>query len=199
MTDIIAAIRDANPTRNRSNLHRRIMKLAEEFGEVSEAYLNVTSTGNGKGMTWDDVREEFADLLIVAVDVALTPMELKNSQSLEDMTENLHRELRVAKNIDGYGFPITNLDELMLETMDRLGHLVREFHKFKRDEHSGIYQFERVMRYVVSICATATQTVMPDQIGISVEALEENLAKEIDRKLAKWARNRNTAATDGTD
>ena len=71
---IIQSIRDANLTRNVCNIARRVIKLHEELGEHAEAYLNVTNAGNGKKKCWDDVREEAADLLIVAVDVALTPI-----------------------------------------------------------------------------------------------------------------------------
>ena len=192
MYDIIAEIRDANLTRNANTLHRRIMKLGEEFGEVSEAYLNVTSAANGKGMTWDDVREEFADLLIVAVDVALTPLETDNiTQTVDKKVANLQRELEFAIEID-------DLDALMLEIMDRLGQLAKCYHQFKYNPNTSL-EFQRMMRYVVSICATATQMAMPDQRELSVEALQENLASEIARKLAKWKRNRDTAATDGTD
>ena len=95
---IIPAIRDANLTRQSGNYGRRLIKLQEELGEHAEAYLNVTSAGNGKGKTWDDVREEAADILIVAVDVALTPrpdtyetievVEKELVQSLKDYTFN---------------------------------------------------------------------------------------------------------------
>src|SRR3954469_6426855 len=71
---IAIAVRDANPGRNEANLKRRSIKLSEELGEVAEAYLNVTSASNGKGMTWDDVREEIADVLIVVLDIAWTPL-----------------------------------------------------------------------------------------------------------------------------
>ena len=70
--ELTQAIRNANLTRHHTTLNRRIIKLAEELGEVSEAYLNVTSLNNGKGKTWADVREEMADLVIVALDCALT-------------------------------------------------------------------------------------------------------------------------------
>jgi hypothetical protein len=72
--DVVTAISNANTTRQHGNLIRRLMKIVEEMGEVAEAYLNVTSAGNGKKKTWDDVREELADVVIVAVDCALTPM-----------------------------------------------------------------------------------------------------------------------------
>jgi NTP pyrophosphatase (non-canonical NTP hydrolase) len=190
--DIISAINEANPGRNRATLHRRIMKLGEEYGEVSEAYLNVTSPHNGKGMSWDDVREEFADLLIVAVDVSLTPLDVPGAFTTDQMVENLRRE--IAQTID-----YDDLDALMLEIMYRLGGLSSAFTSFKANPETGYSQFQRYTRYFVSITASATQMAMPDQKGHSVEALQENLASEISRKLAKWKRNRDTAATDGTD
>lgn len=70
---IIQAISDANPDKQPGNLIRRIVKIMEELGEASEAFLNVTSLSNGKNKRWSDVREELADAVIVAVDCALTP------------------------------------------------------------------------------------------------------------------------------
>lgn len=74
MSDLIKMVREANPGRNHENISRRTMKLMEEVGEACQAYLSVTSPTNGKGKTWDDVREELADSVIVALDIALTPM-----------------------------------------------------------------------------------------------------------------------------
>lgn len=70
---VVRAITNANPDKHYDNLGRRILKLSEELGEASQAYLNVTSPSNGKNKTWGDVREELADTVIVAVDCALTP------------------------------------------------------------------------------------------------------------------------------
>src|ERR1700722_12797574 len=71
---IVDAVEQANPQRSLATLPRRLHKLLEELGEVSEAYLNATSINNGKGKTWADVREEAVDVLIVALDIALTDM-----------------------------------------------------------------------------------------------------------------------------
>jgi NTP pyrophosphatase (non-canonical NTP hydrolase) len=71
---LLHAIWAANPARSEATLARRLLKLSEELGEVSEAYLNVTSAANAKNKTWDDVREELCDLLIVTVDCLLTPL-----------------------------------------------------------------------------------------------------------------------------
>lgn len=71
--DFINAIEAANPNRDISTMVRRVAKVSEELGELSEAYLNVTSAANAKNKTWGDVREEAIDTAIVAIDVALTP------------------------------------------------------------------------------------------------------------------------------
>lgn len=61
-----------NPTYNERYLSRRVIKIGEESGEVSEAFLSVTSDSNGKNKTFIDVREEAVDTAIVGLDIALT-------------------------------------------------------------------------------------------------------------------------------
>jgi hypothetical protein len=73
MTTIIDLVTQANPERSTANLRRRLHKLLEELGELSEAYLSVTDTTiSTKNKTWLDVREEAVDVLIVAIDIAVT-------------------------------------------------------------------------------------------------------------------------------
>lgn len=86
---IIEQIADANPTRDYLNLNRRMLKLIEELGELAEAFLECTSIHNHKQKTWDDVKEESADVLIVAIDIALT---IDSGSSLaEYVRQNSHR------------------------------------------------------------------------------------------------------------
>jgi len=85
--DIIHKIVDANPTRDASQLDRRLMKLTEELGEVFEAYLGVTSDKNYKEKTWHDVREELVDVVLVAVDCLYTPL------PIDDDHEKIHAEV----------------------------------------------------------------------------------------------------------
>jgi NTP pyrophosphatase (non-canonical NTP hydrolase) len=84
---VLRAIVEANPTRHHDNLNRRIMKLMEELGEASEAYLNITSPSNPKGKSWTDVREELVDCVIVAVDCALTPTPDQEKMTSDDIEE----------------------------------------------------------------------------------------------------------------
>jgi NTP pyrophosphatase (non-canonical NTP hydrolase) len=50
---------------------RKVIKLSEETGELSEAFLGVTSKINRKHKKWEDVREEAIDVAIIALDIAL--------------------------------------------------------------------------------------------------------------------------------
>lgn len=50
---------------------RRIIKLSEEVGELSQAYLSLTSSQNRKNMTTEDVLEEAVDCFLVSLDIAL--------------------------------------------------------------------------------------------------------------------------------
>ena len=68
---------------------RRIGKLAEEYGELWEAYLNVTSAHNGKGKTWDDVREEGIDVAIVALDIVATRLPTDEGKTEEEMRQDI--------------------------------------------------------------------------------------------------------------
>jgi hypothetical protein len=72
---IVADIKAANPDRTPHCIRRRLLKILEELGETSEAYLSRTGTGNYKNKSWDDYREEGVDTLIVMLDVALTELE----------------------------------------------------------------------------------------------------------------------------
>lgn len=61
-----------NPVYDERYLSRRVIKVGEESGEISEAFLSVTSESNSKNKTFEDVREEAVDTAIVALDIALT-------------------------------------------------------------------------------------------------------------------------------
>lgn len=65
----IKVIENIKYQRDETVRNRRIIKLMEELGEVSEAFLNVTSPNNRKNKSWNDVREELVDSFIVAIDI----------------------------------------------------------------------------------------------------------------------------------
>ena len=72
--DILDMVWNAAKRKRRSlpSLARRIIKLNEEAGELSEAFLGSTSKTNRKHKKWADVREEAVDTAIIALDIALT-------------------------------------------------------------------------------------------------------------------------------
>lgn len=69
---MMGLVRDAHPERDAETTGRRLLKLFEEIGELSQAYLSATSTTSQKGKTWADVEEEAADCFVVTADIALT-------------------------------------------------------------------------------------------------------------------------------
>lgn len=82
MTDLQAFVTEVariGVDRKPSNIERRLIKVFEEVGELSEAWLNVTCPVNYKQKTLADIREESLDCLIVLLDVALTPMTTTSS------------------------------------------------------------------------------------------------------------------------
>ena len=69
----LIAVQNASKTRKWETTGRAIIKLFEEGGELSEAYLGATTrTGNYKSKTPQDVREEAVDASILALHIALT-------------------------------------------------------------------------------------------------------------------------------
>lgn len=192
---IIPAIRDANLTRQSGNYGRRLIKLQEELGEHAEAYLNVTSAGNGKGKSWDDVREEAADILIVAVDVALTPR-----PDTYETIEIVEKELK--QSLKGYTFnQKSQFSRALTSTFAdyealtlKVGALVGELGgKFTQRGMNKTLAFD-----LVGTAFMLALVPLPDQADWSTADLEDQLRETIFGKLAKWRNNRDTgtAATD---
>lgn len=189
---IIQSIRDANLTRNVCNIARRVIKLHEELGEHAEAYLNVTSAGNGKKKSWDDVREEAADLLIVAVDVALTP--IHSYDSIERMEAELVQSLK--------GYTINQRSQFTRQVTStfadyealtlKVGSLVGDLSS-KSLGGGTVAAFN-----LVGAAFMLALVPLPDQADWTAEKLEDQLVNTISVKLAKWRNNRDTgtAATD---
>lgn len=80
-------------------LLRRTIKLAEESGEVSKAVFGITSEINPKNLSYNDVREELVDTIIVAVDMLFTTYpDESQDQTFEDLMSN--REAIFNEKID---------------------------------------------------------------------------------------------------
>jgi NTP pyrophosphatase (non-canonical NTP hydrolase) len=93
MDRLIERVLLANPKRKAKNLDRRIMKLGEEYGETVQAFLAITSKNNLKKKSWDDVREELVDCLILNLDILLTEMPDQKNTSVEDRIGIIYSEL----------------------------------------------------------------------------------------------------------
>lgn len=76
---LVEKIEGVDKARSGSTLYRRLLKLYEELGELSRAYLSVTHPENPKGLNWNDVLEEATDVFIILVDCALTDSESQRS------------------------------------------------------------------------------------------------------------------------
>ena len=87
--NLVGVIQKLNPNRDMNNLPRRVIKLSEETGEASEAFLYAPISNNRKNITWDDFREEAIDAAIIGIDLALTKLPID-----EDKTpEEIHQEV----------------------------------------------------------------------------------------------------------
>ena len=160
MQEIIELIRAANPKRSMPSLPRRFMKLTEELGEVAEAYLNVTSKANDKCKTWDDVREECADVLIVAFDIALT---------MNDFV------------IEHFGSSdIENFSDILF---DLNGSMTRLY--FCSD--SSCLDEDEV-NYFVDLVTSLALMMLPDRPSIELDDQMIQLKAEVIRKLKKWTK-----------
>ena len=111
-TTIAAIVRDvaeANPERSQENLPNRILKLIEELGELAQAYLHQGST-NRKKKTWADVQEEAADVLIIAVDIALTRFADEDDQEMEIILSVEHALPRINTTFDWLVVSVSRLN-----------------------------------------------------------------------------------------
>ncbi len=73
LEQISSMVEDANPSRSMETLMRRHVKLLEEAGETSGAWLSLTQPGDYKKIVPADLFEELVDLAIIALDLAMTP------------------------------------------------------------------------------------------------------------------------------
>lgn len=91
--DIIHKVWEANRKRDMAIFARRMLKLGEEYGEASQAFLSVSSENNSKNKSWDDVREELTDCIIVALDLYCHKMPDEDEATLESKLASLHSML----------------------------------------------------------------------------------------------------------
>lgn len=89
---MVLRIEEVGHRRCHTNIRRRLLKVAEEIGEVSEAILGVTCDLNYKNKTREDILEEAIDILIVLIDIVLTRIPgstIEPSRFVRDATSGL--------------------------------------------------------------------------------------------------------------
>jgi len=91
--DVFEKIWGANRKRTMETFGRRLLKLGEEFGEACQAYLSVSSDNNSKNKSWEDVREELSDTIIVAMDLYCHTFPDEKDVSLDTKMEQLHSDI----------------------------------------------------------------------------------------------------------
>lgn len=174
---IVEDIRKANPFRSPDSVRRRLLKILEEVGEASEAYLSRTGIGNYKNKSWDDYREESVDTLIVLVDVALTDFDC-NFPAGALLSNHL---------LDAIQTSLTNhsdLENRKFEVVHAVAHADQclQRHDFMR--------FHGAMARGIRAAAEMVYARYGDA-ELSTEKLDEVVYEVITRKLAKWTARMN--------
>jgi NTP pyrophosphatase (non-canonical NTP hydrolase) len=97
MDDLFGKVFQTNRQRVMDIFDRRMLKLGEEYGEACQAYLSVSSENNSKKKSWDDVREELVDVLVVTLDLLCHTMpdekDMTEEEKLASVTKILNRKL----------------------------------------------------------------------------------------------------------
>lgn len=169
---IIEMVADANDQRLTENLERRILKFMEELGELAEAFLECTSQHNRKCKTWDDVKEEAADVLIVAIDIALTPLTVARSHG--QLVDAVKRQLYRINT----GFPA-----MMRQLCYSSAHYGGDFHS----------EPEKALQHIVeTVCYAFALNELMWRID-DADKRAKAIIDEVARKLAKWRTGTSTA------
>lgn len=187
---IVNDIRDANRDRSPACIRRRLLKILEELGETSEAYLSKTGTGNYKNKTWDDYREEGVDTMIVMVDVALT--ELKDSTWPASALLYLNVE-------EGRREAVASFEEMEQVNFD-IARAVCSADHFLRQKDGTVGFYGATARGVKAAARLAfakvprDATLHPedDEVRLDDNQIAARVYETVKRKLEKW-KGRSTA------
>ncbi len=174
---IIADIEAANPGRDYGTLPRRILKIGEEVGEISGAFLGVTSEGNYKGKTMADVREEAVDALIVAIDVALTALPNRDKTAMEGMIADGIIERILSRALEPYPTPVMDAIFTAHTRVGRAGTNI-----LTGSPISLQYQLEEIVAIILDI------TIMVARMAEKATHTDYviGIVDDVERKLAKW-------------
>lgn len=184
---VIGHVYLANTGRNPANLNRRLHKWFEEFGELEQAYLSISSN-NHRSLSIMSVREEACDVLIVAIDIALTP--ITNNFTLVGLAKNLADFAAIKPTIRGAHTPRDEYDAL---TMSAASAACGYATTYMSDPATADFIHGHPL---VRWCFAIVDFVFCD-IPQGAQR-DEAVVTEIARKLAKWKKNRESGrvATD---
>lgn len=169
---IVDDIRLVNPYRSPDNVRRRLLKVLEEVGEASEAYLSRTGQGNYKNKTWDDYAEEAVDTLIVLVDIALTEQEGFNFPPAALLPNHLLDAMQTSK---------WNLDMFEDRKFAIVAAVARADERFRKNDVMGFYgAMGRAIK-------AAADIVFARDFDSSINEVSERSYRVVTRKLAKWS------------
>lgn len=171
--DIVYDVQRANPTRSSVGIRRRLLKILEELGETSEAYLSRTAPGNYKNKSWEDYREESVDTLIVLLDVALTDLP-NNSFPPPALLPN-HLKLAASVKVNSY-------EELEDRKFLIAGAVAAANEHCTNGNLMGFYG--SIARGV----SAAAELVYAHIPGENMTALDERVYSVVTKKLDKWTR-----------
>lgn len=184
MDALVKMVNEANPERDSTTLNRRLLKVLEEIGEVSEAYLSTTSATNYKNKTWLDYREEAVDTLIILLDIALTPLPETNYPPAALLPQTV-----------SYGQEFSFKDQMMLEGFKfEIVRAIGSAEAYLRDSNQlGFYgAIVRGITAASKICfATIPEDSNPNIINKRVEDLFR-------LKLDKWINSQSKTTDDAS-
>jgi hypothetical protein len=194
ITTCFELVREANPGRQLGNVNRRLLKLDEEAGELSQAFLHVTSQTNAKKKSWYDVREECVDSIVPVIDIILTKHPLIDGKidSKLDVEIILLVECFFLKKMPKGTLTETELLRILKARSNFsvfFSSSTQGFDDFtKRDWEDFKYRGIDLLRRQIAF-ATAEY---PDQPETTREQRRELILNILKEKLEKWTKNRAT-------
>lgn len=177
--ELVNKVAAANPSRNADNLYRRLLKVIEEMGETSEAYLSVTSPANYKNKSWLDYREEAVDTLIVLIDISLT--QLTNFPPAALIPFNIR--LATEHSFDNPA----KLEVCKFEVIRAVGAAEQHLRDNKPIAFYGA--LSRAIQAAADMCFAR----IPNDHDPKV--ISSRITELFDKKLQKWISNQNIAST----
>jgi hypothetical protein len=191
MIKVIKLIEEVIEDRDFNSIERRISKFYEEFGEVNEAYLNVTSALNVKNKTYDDLREEIADCVIVALDVLLTIIPDKHTYIYNVILDYEDIHPKKIRNLDGFLDNSFELIRIYSKTTSDLA-LVKKYFSHSdissKTENLDNKRFlaAKQLANIVPYLFDMAYIRMPDKENLSLAEIAQDFENIVKLKILKW-------------